>query len=72
MSALLTPGTPAPEFTLHVTPDQSLSHIELRGGPVILAFSAIKWPSTTARRNCWLRHFLLQHESWCLSASLQR
>jgi peroxiredoxin len=37
-SNLLQPGTPAPEFTLHSTPDQTLSLSELRGRPVILAF----------------------------------
>jgi peroxiredoxin len=35
---LLQPGTPAPDFTLHVTPDQQLSLSELRGRPIILAF----------------------------------
>jgi peroxiredoxin len=40
---MLTPGTPAPEFTLHVTPDQSLSRGELRGRPAILAFYPADW-----------------------------
>lgn len=35
---ILQPGIEAPDFTLHVTPDQSLSLSELRGKPVILAF----------------------------------
>ncbi len=43
MSAILAPGTAAPEFTLHVTPDQSLSLSELRGRPVILAFYPADW-----------------------------
>ena len=38
MSKILQPGTVAPQFTLHVTPDQSLSLNELRGQPVIMAF----------------------------------
>src|SRR5271154_2257538 len=38
MAGMLSPGTPAPDFTLHVTPDQKLSLSELRGRPVILAF----------------------------------
>lgn len=38
MSDVLTSGTPAPEFTLPVTPDQRVSLRELRGKPVILAF----------------------------------
>jgi peroxiredoxin len=36
-------GTPAPDFTLHVTPDQTLSLSELRGRPVILAFYPADW-----------------------------
>jgi peroxiredoxin len=43
MQPLLGPGTPAPEFTLHVTPDQTLSLSELRGKPVILAFYPADW-----------------------------
>jgi len=43
MAELLPPGTPAPEFTLHVTPDQSLSLSELRGRPVIMAFYPADW-----------------------------
>ena len=37
-SELLPAGTAAPDFSLHVTPDQTLSLRELRGKPVILAF----------------------------------
>jgi peroxiredoxin len=43
VSELLAPGTPAPDFTLHVTPDQTLSLKELRGRPVILAFYPADW-----------------------------
>jgi peroxiredoxin len=43
MSAILGPGTLAPDFTLHVTPDQNLSLSELRGKPVILAFYPADW-----------------------------
>ncbi len=43
MASILTPGTPAPDFTLHVTPDQQLSLSELRGRPVILAFYPADW-----------------------------
>jgi peroxiredoxin len=34
----LPPGTPAPDFTLKSTPDQSVSLSEFRGQPVVLAF----------------------------------
>ena len=43
MSEMLQAGTPAPDFTLHVTPDQTLSLSELRGRPVILAFYPADW-----------------------------
>lgn len=41
--SILQPGTKAPDFTLHVTPDQTLSLSELRGKPVILAFYPADW-----------------------------
>ncbi|HEU4563694.1 MAG TPA: redoxin domain-containing protein [Gemmatimonadaceae bacterium] len=40
---ILKAGTPAPDFTLHSTPDQSLSLSELRGRPVIIAFYPADW-----------------------------
>lgn len=40
---ILEPDTPAPDFTLHVTPDQTLSLSELRGRLVILAFYPADW-----------------------------
>jgi peroxiredoxin len=43
MSNILPAATPAPDFTLHVTPDQTLSLKELRGKPVILAFYPADW-----------------------------
>jgi peroxiredoxin len=38
MHHALPPGTPAPDFTLHATPDQRVSLSEFRGQPVILVF----------------------------------
>jgi len=43
MTNILAPGTTAPDFSLHVTPDQKLSLKELRGRPVILAFYPADW-----------------------------
>jgi peroxiredoxin len=40
---ILPAGTAAPDFTLHVTPDQTLTLSELRGQPVILAFYPADW-----------------------------
>ena len=42
-SEILAAGTPAPEFNLHITPDQKLALRELRGRPVILAFYPADW-----------------------------
>ena len=36
-------GTQAPDFTLHATPDQTVSLTQLRGRPVILAFYPADW-----------------------------
>lgn len=38
LSPALQAGTPAPNFTLHSTPDQSVSLSQFRGNPTILAF----------------------------------
>jgi peroxiredoxin len=43
MSNVLPAGTPAPGFTLRVTPDQDLSLSDLAGRPVILAFYPADW-----------------------------
>jgi peroxiredoxin len=43
MDMILAAGTPAPDFSLHVTPDQKLSLKELRGRPAILAFYPADW-----------------------------
>ena len=40
---ILQAGTTAPEFTLHVTPDQTVSLSDFRGRPVILAFYPADW-----------------------------
>jgi peroxiredoxin len=42
-SLALQPGTPAPNFTLHNAPDQSVSLSDFRGQPVILAFYPADW-----------------------------
>src|SRR5579859_6196335 len=36
-------GVPAPDFSLHSTPDQSVSLTDFRGQPVILAFYPADW-----------------------------
>jgi peroxiredoxin len=42
-AVLLAAGEMAPDFTLQVAPDQTLSLSELRGRPVILAFYPADW-----------------------------
>ncbi|HWZ59884.1 MAG TPA: redoxin domain-containing protein [Gemmatimonadaceae bacterium] len=39
----LPPGTQAPDFTLHDTPDSTLTLSSLRGRPVVLAFYPADW-----------------------------
>src|SRR4051812_13743473 len=39
----LPPGTPAPDFSLHTTPDQTVSLSDFRGRPVVLAFYPADW-----------------------------
>ena len=39
----LAPGTPAPDFTLRSTPDQTVTLSELRGHPVVLVFYPADW-----------------------------
>src|SRR3989442_8693631 len=41
--APLGPGTPAPDFTLNATPDQTVSLRDFRGRPVVLAFYPADW-----------------------------
>jgi peroxiredoxin len=43
MAQALAPGTKAPGFTLHSTPDQTVSLDDFRGRPVILAFYPADW-----------------------------
>ena len=40
---ILPPGTLAPDFTLHSTPDQFVSLDELRGSPLVLVFYPADW-----------------------------
>lgn len=43
MSPMPTVGEQAPDFTLHSTPDQTVSLSQLRGRPVVLAFYPADW-----------------------------
>jgi peroxiredoxin len=39
----LAPGTTAPDFTLHATPDQTVSLSDFRGRPLVIAFYPADW-----------------------------
>jgi peroxiredoxin len=41
--SILGPGAPAPDFTLHSTPDQTVSLSDFRGQPVVLTFYPADW-----------------------------
>ena len=43
VGAILSPGSPAPDFALNSTPDQKVSLKDFRGRPVILAFFPADW-----------------------------
>jgi len=43
MSSALPPGSTAPDFSLHSTPDQAVSLRDFRGQPVVLAFYPADW-----------------------------
>lgn len=43
--AILPAGVTAPDFTLHATPDQTLSLHEMAGRPVVLVFYPADWSS---------------------------
>jgi len=39
----LAPGTPAPDFSLHSTPDQKVALSEFKGRPVVMVFYPADW-----------------------------
>jgi peroxiredoxin len=43
MATALAAGTPAPDFSLHATPDQLVSLKDFKGQPVVLAFYPADW-----------------------------
>jgi hypothetical protein len=55
---ILAKGTQAPEFTLHVTPDQTLSLNEFAGRRVILAFYPADWSPVCGDRMTLYNHIL--------------
>jgi peroxiredoxin len=58
MAQLLTKGAQAPGFTLHVTPDQTLSLSEFAGRRVILAFYPADWSPVCGDQMSLYNHIL--------------
>jgi|SRR5579884_785754 len=64
MGQILAAGTPAPDFTLPVTPDQRLSLEELRGKPVILTFYPADWSPVCGDQLALYNEVLPQFEEY--------
>lgn len=58
MSTILASGTKAPDFTLRVTPDQTLSLSELAGQRAILAFYPADWSPVCGDQMTLYNHLL--------------
>jgi peroxiredoxin len=58
MANILTKGAKAPPFTLHVTPDQTLSLSEFAGRRVILAFYPADWSPVCGDQMSLYNHVL--------------
>ena len=58
MPAILAPATKAPAFSLHVTPDQTLSLSEFAGRRVILAFYPADWSPVCGDQMTLYNHVL--------------
>ena len=84
MSNILPAGTAAPDFTLHATPDQTLTLQGLRGRPVILAFYPADWSPVCGDQMALYNEILPEFEkfeaqllgisvdgSWCHGAFAQ-
>lgn len=55
---ILSPGVKAPDFTLNVTADQTLSLSEFRGRPVIIAFYPADWSPVCSDQMALLNEIL--------------
>ena len=60
MADMLPKGAKAPEFTLHVTPDQTLSLSEFAGRRVILAFYPADWSPVCGDQMGLYNHILAE------------
>jgi len=66
-------GEPAPDFTLHSTPDQTVSLSQLRGNPVVLAFYPADWSPVCGDQLALyneLRDEFAKHKAICIGISV--
>jgi peroxiredoxin len=57
-------GQPAPDFTLHSTPDQTVSLSQLRGGPVVLVFYPADWSPVCGDQIGLYNELLSEFRAW--------
>jgi peroxiredoxin len=63
-AAPLPPGTEAPDFELPSTPDQTVSLVEFRGQPVILAFYPGDWSPVCSDQMALYQELLPEFQKW--------
>jgi peroxiredoxin len=63
-AAPLPPGTEAPDFELPSTPDRTVSLVEFRGQPVILAFYPADWSPVCADQMALYQEVLPEFRRW--------
>lgn len=63
MQGILAQGTKAPGFTLHVTPDQTLSLADFSGRRVVLAFYPADWSPVCGDQMSLYNHILPEFRS---------
>ena len=61
---VLLPGARAPDFTLHSTPDQTVSLSDFGGRPVILAFYPADWSPVCSDRMALYNEILPEFENY--------
>ncbi len=63
-TTLLQPGTPAPDFALHSTPDQVVRLSEFRGRPVVLTFYPADWSPVCGDQMAFYNEILPEFEAY--------
>jgi peroxiredoxin len=63
-SAMLDVGQPAPDFSLHSTPDQTVSLSQLRGHPIVLVFYPADWSPVCGDQVALYNEMLSEFQSY--------